>query len=296
MNLEYLESFYTTVIHNSISKASNVLHISQPGLSGQLKSLENELGVTLLTRSNKGVELTEEGTVVFNYAETLLSIQGNIKRDLINLNHEEPRLMLGACKSVGEYALPCSLFTFKNVHEEVAIHMDVINSSKVIQKLQEHTINLGIIQNDFNVPGITMKPIVSDELLLVGNNILSPSKISLKELEYFPLILREEGSGTRCIMEEELKKLGILIENLNIIYDLNSPEAIKSSIVSGKGFSFLPRIVVASELKNQSLKIIELEDSKIDFSYYLASRDNYELTEYEQLFANFIISNKRGFC
>lgn len=296
MNLEYLESFYATVTHNSISKAASLLHLSQPGLSGQLKSLENELGVTLLIRSNKGVELTEEGTVVFNYAETLLSIQGNIKRDLINLNQEVPKLMIGACKSVGEYALPCSLFTFKDVHEEVAIHMEVINSTKVIQKLQDHTINIGIIQYAFDIEDLNITPIVSDELLLVGNSILSPSTISLDDLKGLPLILREDESGTRHIMEEALRSKDVLIEDLNIIYALNSPEAIKSSIVSGKGFSFLPRIVVASELKNQSLKIIEIEDLKIDFSYYLVSRKNYVLTEYEQLFTNFIISNKRGFC
>ena len=296
MNLEYLQSFYTTVIHNSISKAANVLHLSQPGLSGQLKSLENELGVTLLIRSNKGVKLTEEGEVVFNYAETLLSIQGNIKRDLVNLNQDVPKLMIGACKSVGEYALPCSLFTFKDVHEEVAIHMDVVNSTEVIGQLQDHTINLGIIQHDFGAKDLILEPIVSDELLLVGNNIISPSKISLEDLKSFPLILREEDSGTRYIMEHALNKKNIAIEDLNIVYDLNSPGAIKSSIVAGKGFSFLPRIVVASELKNQSLKIVEIDDLKIDFSYYLVSRKNYTLTEYEELFKNFIISNKRGFC
>lgn len=296
MNLEYLESFYMTVKYNSISKAASVLHLSQPGLSGQLKSLENELGATLLIRSNKGVELTEEGTVVFNYAETLLSIQGNIKRDLINLNKEVPKLMISACKSVGEYALPCSLFTFKDVHEEVAIHMDVINSSKVIEKLQDHTINLGIIQHDFAMGDMRLQPIVSDELLLVGNKLLSPSKISIEDLKALPLILREEKSGTRAVMKKALEKKNILIEDLNIVYDLNSPEAIKSSIASGKGFSFLPRIVVAQELKNKSLKIIEVDNLKIDFSYYLASRKNYALTEYEELFADFIISNKRGFC
>lgn len=296
MNLEYLESFYTTVKYNSISKAASILHLSQPGLSGQLKSLENELGATLLTRSNKGVELTEEGTVVFNYAETLLSIQGNIKRDLINLNQDVPKLMIGACKSVGEYALPCSLFTFKDVHEEVAIHMDVINSSHVIEKLQDHTINLGIIQHDFAAEDMTLQPIISDQLVLVGNNLLSPSKISLDELKKLPLILREKKSGTRAIMEKALEEKNVSLEDLNIIYDLNSPEAIKSSIAKGKGFSFLPRIVVAQELKNKSLKIIQVEDLKIDFLYYLASRKNYILTEYEDLFANFIISNKRGFC
>ena len=113
MNLEYLQSFYVTVKSNSISKAAENLHLTQPGLSMQLKNLEKELGVTLLNRSNKGVEMTEEGKVVFDYAHTILDIKGNIERDLKSLHETVPTLIIGSCKSVGEYALPCSIYTFK---------------------------------------------------------------------------------------------------------------------------------------------------------------------------------------
>lgn len=296
MNLEYLQSFYMTVKYNSISKAAQILHLTQPGLSGQLKSLENELGVSLLNRSNKGVELTEEGKVVFNYADTLLSIQGNIKRDLINLHQDRPKLMIGACKSVGEYALPCSIFTFKHLHEEVDINMEAINSTEVIQKLQEHTINIGIVQHDPNIDDIITEPIISDELLLVGNSDSSPKRISIEELKQIPLILRENNSGTRYVIEKSLKEKGVHIEDLNVIYSLNSPEAIKSSILAGKGFSFLPKVVIAQELKKQSIQTVQVEDLKISFHYYVASRKKYTFTEYEQMFVDFIISNKRGFC
>ncbi len=296
MNLEYLQSFYMTVKYNSISKAAQMLHLTQPGLSGQLKSLENELGVSLLNRSNKGVELTEEGKVVFDYADTLLSIQGNIKRDLINLHQDKPKLMIGACKSVGEYALPCSIFTFKHLHEEVEIHMEVVNSAEVIQKLQEHSVNIGIIQHDPMLDDIITQPIISDELLLVGNSNNSPKKISTEELKQIPLILREPNSGTRYMIEQSLEEKGISIKDLNVIYALNSPEAIKSSILAGKGFSFLPKLTVAQELKKQSIQPVQVDDLKISFSYYVASRKNYTFTEYEQRFVDFIISNKRSFC
>ena len=296
MNLEYLQSFYTTVKYNSISKAAQILHLTQPGLSGQLKSLENELGVSLLNRSNKGVELTEEGKVVFNYADTLLSIQGNIKRDLINLHKDRPKLMIGTCKSVGEYALPCSIFTFKHLHKEVDIQMEAVNSSEVIQKLQEHDINIGIIQADPKIDDIITQHIISDELLLVGNSDFSPKKISINELMKLPLIFREQNSGTRYVIEKSLDEIGINISDLNVIYDLNSPEAIKSSIISGKGFSFLPRLVVAQELKKQSIHAVKVDGLKILFGYYVASRKKYTFTDYEQLFVDFIISNKRGFC
>ncbi|MFD3156951.1 LysR substrate-binding domain-containing protein [Haloimpatiens sp. FM7330] len=296
MNLEYLNSFYTTVKFNSISKASRALHLTQPGLSMQLQNLEKELGASLLIRSNKGVELTEEGKVVFDYADTLLSIQGNIQRDLKNLQQTRPKLLIGSCKSVGEYALPCSIYTFKHLHEEVDINMEVTNSTDVIEKLKKHTINIGIIQYDPQIDDIVTQTIVSDELLLVGNYNDSPKQISIEELKEIPLILREKNSGTRYLIENALQNKGIELEDLNVIYDLNSPEAIKSSILAGKGYSFLPKLIIQQELKNCSIQPIVVDDLKIPINYYVASRKKYSFSQHEQLFVDFVISRKRGFC
>lgn len=296
MNLEYLQSFYMTVKYNSISKAAEILHITQPGLSGQLKSLENTLGVSLLNRSNKGVVLTEEGKVVFDYAETLLSIQQNIKTDLMNLHKKQPTLTIGSCKSIGEYALPCSIFTFKYLHNEVNIQMDVSNSDGVIQKLREHAINVGIIQYNPNLTDLVIKPIISDELVLVGNINNAKDSISIDELKEIPLILREEHSGTRNVLEKSFKNIGLNINSLNIIYSLNSSEAIKSSILSGKGFSFLPKLVLEQELKKQLIQIVKIDGLKIYFDYYIASRNHYKFSKYEQMFVDFITSTQRGFC
>lgn len=296
MNLQYLKAFYMTVKHNSISKAAQSLHLTQPGLSKQIKSLENELGVNVLIRSNKGVELTDEGEVLFNYADTLLSIQGNIKRDLLNLYEDQPKLLIGTCKSIGEYALPCSIFTFKHLHKEVDISMEVINSTEVIKKLQDHTINIGIIQQDVEIEDIVTRHIISDELVLVGYKEDSPKTISLKELTKIPLILRENHSGTRYAIEESLKRRGISLDDLNIMYSLNSPEAIKSSLLAGKGYSFLPRLAVAPEIKKGSLKIIEVEDLEIISGYFIAYRKKHSLSHFEKIFVEFIISSKRSFC
>lgn len=296
MNLEYLQSFYITVKCNSISKAAESLHLTQPGLSIQLKNLEKEFGARLLNRSNKGVKLTEEGKVVFNYADTILSIKGNIERDLKDLQKEIPKLIVGSCKSVGEYALPCSIYTFKKFHKELDIQMKVANSHEVIEKLLDHTINIGIIQWESNEKNIATKNIISDELILVGDSSIDKKTISIEELKNIPLILRESGSGTRHLIEKSLKEKNININDLNIIYDLNSPEAIKSSISSGKGFSFLPKLIVKKELKKEYLQQIKVDNLKINFSYYIAFRKNYNFSNYEQTFVDFIISNKRGFC
>lgn len=296
MNIEHLQAFYETVKCNSISKAAESLHLTQPGLSMQIKNLEKEFGAKLLHRSNKGVELTEEGKVVFNYADTILSIKGNIERDLKNLHKEAPKLMIASCKSIGEYALPCSIYMFKKLYNEVDIDMKVANSSEVIDLLNSHTTNIGIIQDESNSEDICIKKIISDELILVGKTDDYKSNISIEELKTLPLILREDTSNARHLIVEALKKLGVRLEDLNVIYDLNSPEAIKSSISAGNGFSFLPRLILKKELKQGILHEIGVDDIKINFNYNIAFRKNYIFTEYEQKFIDFIISSKRGFC
>ena len=296
MNLEYLQSFYVTVKYNSISKAAYHLHLTQPGLSMQLKNLEKELGSNLLIRSNKGVKLTEEVKVVFNYADTLLSIKVNIERDLKNLQQDVPRLLIGSCKSIGEYALPCTIFVFKKLHKELDINMEVNNSSEVIKKLCDHSINIGIIQGNPEEDSLDIEYITSDELILVGNSSENIDHITIEELKKLPLILREESSNARYLVKNAFQEKGVLLEDLNVIYSLNSPEAIKSSILAGKGVAFLPKIIVKNELKKGLLKQITVDEIKIEFNYYLCYRKNYVLTKYERMFADFITSNKRAFC
>ncbi|WXR62445.1 LysR family transcriptional regulator [Peptostreptococcaceae bacterium AGR-M142] len=297
MNLEYLKSFYETVNQNSISKAAKELHLTQPALSLQLKNLEKELNAKLLIRSNKGVSLTDEGQVVYDYANTLLSIQGNIKRDLINLKQEVPTLIIGSCKSVGEYALPCSIYTFKKLHKEVDINMQVSNSISVLNQLKNHEINIGIIQIDaVDYDDIKTQKIVSDELVLIGSYKKDSTKIDLEELKQIPIILREDDSGSKIILQKALKEKNIDINELNIIYSLNSIEAIKSSIISKKGFAFLPKLSIMQELKENWVSIIDINDLDISFEYFIASRKNYKFSSYEEDFIDFIISSKRGFC
>ncbi|MCI1965178.1 MAG: LysR family transcriptional regulator [Oscillospiraceae bacterium] len=296
MNFQYLESFYTAVKYNNISKAAVALHLTQPGLSLQLKNLENEMGTKLLDRSNKGVQLTEEGKVVYNYAVTILSLKGNIKRDLKSLQESHPKLIIGSCYAVGEYALPCSLYIFKKFYEEVDIHIKLMNSTEVIKKLLDHTINLGIIQDHPRMDEIVASPIISDEIVLAGCADGSQGEITLEELKKLPLILREQTSGTRYLLEEALQKKGVSLDQLNVIYNLDSPGAIKSSISAGKGFSFLPKLMIKKELKEGTLKQIKTDQLKIVFNYNMAYRKDSVPSEQEKNFIEFIHSTQRGFC
>ena len=295
MNIQYLKAFYVTVESNSISKAAKLLHLTQPGLSMQIQSLEKELQVSLLIRSNKGVELTEAGKVVFDYASTILSLQDNIERDLEDLKTHKRKLLIGSCKAVGEYALPCSIYLYKEDNKDVDINMEISNTKQVIENLLNRTVNLGIINGKIDNKSIVTEKITSDELLLVTSLPLKDT-IPLSDLTKLPLIFREEGSGTRETIKSDLEKHGIKLNDLNIIYELNSMEAIKSSVIAGKGISFIPELSIKRELKDERLKKIEIENLELTTDFYIAYRKDHEFSPCETDFIKFIKSSKRGFC
>lgn len=296
MNLYYLKSFCITVKNNSISKAAKTLHLTQPGLSLQLQSLEKDLGVSLLTRSNKGIELTEAGQILYDYANTILSLKENLERDISNIKEEKNSLLVGSCKAVGEYALPCSIYTFKQENGNVDIQLEIINTQNVVDFLENRNINLGITSDKPNSKALNFKKITSDRLLLVTSLPLKKNKITLDELKTLPLILREKGSGTRAYIEKKLLQHSISYCDLKVIYELNSMEAIKTSLISGKGISFIPEMSIKRELKEGLLKALEIEDINFEIEYFLCHLSDYKFGPPELAFEEFIMSSKRGFC
>lgn len=296
MDLDYLRSFYVTVKCNSISKAAKLLHLTQPGLSMQIQNLEDEIGATLLERSNKGVKLTEEGKIVFEHATTMLSLEDNIKKSLKSLEKNKKNLSICACKSLGEYVLPCSIYTFQEIYTDVDVELEVHNTNTVIKKLLSHDTNIGVITGFHETESITTIPILADRLLLVSGPNEEYDEIDIDEILNIPLILREEDSNNRAVLANILLKHGISIEDLNVALSSNSPESIKSTVASGRGFAFLPEVVIKKELRRGILKKINIKDFNAKFNYYLAYRNNYKFKGYEETFKKFITSKKRCFC
>ncbi len=297
MNLDYLRSFFVIVESNSISKAAKKLHLTQPGLSMQLQNLENTVGAQLLIRSNKGVELTEEGRIVYEHAKTILSLENNIKQNIQDLKDKKNILSVSACKSLGEYILPCSIYTFREIYMNLDVSLEVNNTNTVIEKLINHETNIAIITGNYNgEEDITSVPILKDELILVSGPKSNLSNINVNELRSIPLILRDSDSATRTILNDSLKNRDMDIEDLDVVLSVNSPESIKSTLMSGRGFAFLPEIVVRQELRSKSLNRINIDNFHANFNYYLAHRADYNFSPHEEKFKNFIVSNKRCFC
>ncbi|HJF36646.1 MAG TPA: LysR family transcriptional regulator, partial [Clostridium perfringens] len=169
MNLTYLRSFYTTVKCNSISKAAKQLHLTQPGVSMQIQKLENDINFKLLNRSNTGVSLTSAGEIIFEFAESMLSIEDNLQKKLDELKNINSKLIISCCKSLGEHVMPCSIYTFKEIHYKTDISMEIDNTSDILKKLTNHETNIGIIQGKpSDCKNLELIPLMTDNLVLVG--------------------------------------------------------------------------------------------------------------------------------
>jgi len=297
MNLEYLKTFYITVKSNSISKAAKLLHMSQPGVSIQLQALEKELNVKLLQRSNKGVELTEAGRIVYDYAVSILSIQENVERQLEAFKRQKTELVVSSCTTLGCYALPCTVYMFKQKFPQINVLLNISNSQNVINNILNGISKIGLIEGGTNYPDLIQTKIANNNLKLVASpNVFPQNHVTIDEFLKLPLILREEGSGTRDVIIWTLEKHGISLKEANIVMELSSTEAIKSTISAGKGVSILSQLTIKKELATGVLKEIQLADLSFKADYYIIQDNNACPKITEKNFIEFILSSEKGFC
>ncbi|KJS84352.1 MAG: hypothetical protein JM58_10935 [Peptococcaceae bacterium BICA1-8] len=297
MNLEYLKTFFITVKSNSISKAARLLHMSQPGVSIQLQALEKELNVKLLLRSNKGVELTDAGQIVYDYAVSILSIQENVERQLDAFKKQRTELIVSSCTTVGCYALPCTLYLFKENYPQVNVLLNITNSNNVVNNILNGISKIGLIEGSIYYPELLQTKITSDDLKLVASpDVFHINQVTRSEFLKLPLILREEGSGTRDVIISTLQKHDINIQQANIVMELSSTEAIKSAVIGGKGISILSQLAIKKELATGVLKEIQLADLSFAADYYIIQDSNICPKSVERNFTEFILSSQRGFC
>lgn len=296
MNLDHLKSFFVTAESKSISKAAKKLHLTQPGLSMQIQSLENIIGADLLIRSNKGVELTDEGRIVFEHASSMLSLESSIHKNIKDLKTKNNILSISSCNCLGAYFLPCRLYTFKEIYPDLKVSLEVSRTRNVIKRLLNHEANIGILTSKYDVPGLSIEALLEDNLILVSSPNPKYKSIRLEDLKSIPLIIHSEDSSLNKVLYESLERSNLSQDDLNIVLTMNSSESIKSTITSGHGFAFLPSITVRKELRSGALNKVKVNDLDTKFNYYFAYRENHDFTLHEERFKKYLLSRKQCFC
>lgn len=274
MHLESHEVFRSVVDCGSITKAAAQLHMTQSTASRHLQALEFEYGGRLLDRSTAGLSPTPLGLMLYPYSCDLLNCHARAKEELMRLRNQMGSLCIGASLSIGEYMLPEILGAFRTRHTGAEIRMRVSNTEQIVRDLLNHRVDVGlvegVVENHVDVLAYTWQ---KDELVLVcppDHPFARTGHVSVEELTTAPLLMREEGSGTRQVTERALEDAGV--GPLPLAMELGSTQAIKSGMEAGLGVAFLSRWTVIRELENGRLCEIAVDGLRIERELQIIAR------------------------
>lgn len=258
-----LRVFVTAARTLSFSKCAAALNITQPAVSRHIGELEARYGMPLFTRGTSGVALTKAGGLLLSHAESLLSAYQKMDYDMELLSQtSQGRLSIGASTTIAMYLLPPVLASFMELSGGVEVSMLSGNSENVEQWLRDGTVDIGFVENASRRPWLHYEPLMADELVLVAGTqgrYGAIESVTPEELKGLPLVLRENGSGTREIIERALNRRGIRVEDLNVVIELSSTEAIKSFVRSSDTLAIVSVIALHRELADGSIRIVDID-------------------------------------
>jgi len=271
-----LKVFCTVAETKSFSKASEIIHLTQPAVSLQIQALEELYETKLFDRSSNMVSLTSAGEVLYRYAKEILALYAAAEKNIGELTGlVKGSISVGASSTIGNYLLPSVVADFRRTHPKIKIHLFVGNTKRVIELLNSGNIDFGIVEGDVARQKLVVEKLLKDELVVIVPALHPWAKrkeVSIYDVTKEPFILREEGSGTRQIIEKYFNKHGINPHDLKASMMLGSTVAIKEAVEIGMGISILSRWVARKESKHGSLKLLSIKEENLFREFSLISQ------------------------
>jgi len=264
LNAHQLHIFYTVAERGSFSAAAQTLHMTQPAVTMQVQALEEHFGTKLLNRTTKKLQLTEAGHRLLPQARKIVELMRETDEMMARFSAGlKGRLHFAASLTIGEYVLPRLLGPFLSRHPELFVSMKIMNTTEIIEAIQNQGVDFGLIEAPCQAPDVHAEPVMDDELMLIvpaGHPFASRDTVTLEEVLEQPLVLREKGSGTRQVVEDELARHGVDESKLRVVSDFGSTGAIKSAVEAGMGLTVLSAWTIRHEAALGLLKTVRIRD------------------------------------
>jgi DNA-binding transcriptional LysR family regulator len=268
-----LKVFRTVAERLSFRQAAESLYLTQPAVTQQIKILEDELGLPLFDRSGSKVSLTVAGQKLLSHAQAIAELAAAAERDLARLKGiTRGKLQIGASTTIAQYVLPRLLGDFAGVYPAIELSVVGANTEQVVNGVVSGTFALGLIEGPAMRRELKSERFLTDTLAVItspANDESGQGIVPAEVLTRSRLILREQGSGTRHVVEAALRKAGVRISRSNVIMELDSTEAIKSAVEAGLGIGFVPRRAIHKELKLGTLAELNVVGLKIERDFLI---------------------------
>jgi len=258
-----LQVFYTVAKVLSFTKAAETLHMTQPAVTFQVKQLEEFFNTRLFDRTHNKITLTEAGKIVYDYAEKILDHYEKMNSEVRELTGEVTgSLLIGASTTIAEYMLPSLLGAFKKQFEDVNIRLQVGNTDAIVAMVENNMIDLGVVEAPVYNKNLEVEVCRLDEMVLIvpeGHPLSNRDKISVEDMRKYRYISREEGSGSRSVIDNYIREQGLSYSDLNVVMELGSPEAVKMAVESDVGIAIVSRTTIVKEMKLGTIKALPLD-------------------------------------
>ena len=243
-------------------RAADELHLTQPAITSQIKSLEEGLGIALFDRISRDIRLTPAGTTLLQYVRQIEAISNDAVAALAPFGGQEGiEISIGASHTIAVYLLPRLLLALQKDWPKLRIHIMGGSTNEILHALTMHQIGVGLIEAPAFRPDLKIEVFGEDELALIvrpDHRWAEKTELRAAELVQEPILLREVGSGMRKFVEEYLEKNGVLRQQLRTSIDMNSTEGILAAVEAGLGVGFVPCAVLDKALMTGSVKVIPL--------------------------------------
>ncbi|MCT4662230.1 MAG: LysR family transcriptional regulator [Tissierellales bacterium] len=270
-----LKTFYELTRFKNMTKTAKYLNMTQPGVSKQIKQLELYYGIKVFRKNGRNLEITAAGKLLRDEVEKLIVCEKNIKQSLEIFSKPVKNQYIGATKTIGSFLAPELMENYSRFENDRLL-LTVDNTKHILNKLDNGDIDLALVEGIIDLDKYDWRVLREDELICITSYSDARKTINIDDMKQKVLILREEGSGTRNIIERALKNIGVSIDDFRATMEIGDWSAIKSLVSRGMGISFLSRIAVVKELENGELIEQKIEDFNLKRNLYYVWRKNEE--------------------
>ena len=293
LDLNQLRIFMAVWQQKGFSKASKAIHLTQPTISGHIKSLEEALGTKLFDRLGKEVTPTKAGEILYPYARKMFYMALEAEEAIkAFLGGTKGHLRIGGSNIPGQYLLPSLIGRFKGSGKGIDIILSISDTAGIADMVSSGEIELGMVGAAIDRANLVFEPCLDDQMVLIfpkGHRLDGLREVDFKDILSWSFVVREHGSGSRLFAEKALMAAGWPgFGKLNVTAEMGSTEAIRQAVKAGLGLAIISKRAVEDDIKNGSLAAAAIKGVELKRNFYLVWRRNKTLSPVALDFKKFL--------
>ena len=289
-----LKVFRTVAEQLSFRKAAELLFLTQPAVTLQIKALEEDVGVRLFDRTGGHVTLTKQGAILLRYVQKIAALVSEAEQKLSAVEGQlSGTLALGVSTTIAQYVFPRLLAVFLAEHPKVEFSLHSGNTDTIVQLLLDERVSIGLIEGPARHREVHSESFMEDELVLIAAPDFELDQLSHDQFLASTLLLREHGSGSRHVVEMALERAGFKVNTFKNLIQLDSTEAIKSAVEAGLGLGFASCWAIYKEAELQALKVVRVDGLRVTRHLFVVTLVGPEPSGVTGAFRTFVLDRAR---